>query len=813
MGRRPGGRWQTAVVVVLACCLVPGVALPKATPAPAVEIHSVSPSVAGRGSLVTVAGKGFGGRNVEVTVDGDAAAVLSATGNRITFRVPPLAGPGVTEVRATNPGGHSGRAGLEVLFDGVATPVLDEASAVSETIGRAGGSLGAGGLTLSVPPGALSEDVAITLTPLLALEDSPFEGSLIGGAKLEPEGLAFLLPAMLTLPLPAGISPVDVLGFHSAGDGTELHLVPRTVTGGTIAVPLFHFSTAGASSGGAAAGASASTHVPSAAEARALARIAAAGPACEAELVVLIFDGPGCTHLKQEIGRALSAWYRDTVKPGLAQAVGAPSFEVDVAIREWLNWSATVHIAMNSLAGVCDNLQAECDEAGRLAGDAVVDLAVRRLQNCTGTSLASQFRDVSRIADYMQASELNVTGKVLPGNVPFPDANGLLHACAHLVIEVLDFPAVAALRQHNTLDGKVSVDVFSGPNRTDVPFTLRVDGSVVATGAGGTFRTTIRPTSAPLNVLLAAEADETSLKNNNFTASMPLARPARDRIDLGGRGPGDTSFSDTVSPLQPSQSVTFRVRVAGDRMDGGTVTFALNGPGSLGATGGTTDAQGEVSFTYDAPAAPAAAAATVTATFDGTSDSIALTITPPAVTVTLSPGNVTVVPGQQVQFAATVANAADPSVGWGASGGTIDQSGLFTAGSAVGTFAVSAVSVEDPSAAGFATVEIVSPTLPGLYEGGTCCGGVALGQAVIISRPLADGSFLLTDHNAFGCLGRTDWGVHFTGSSFAGVQIGFCRNNPGNWRIEGTVSGGVLSFTITAFDEHYVSVVGMRRRS
>ena len=61
-------------------------------------------------------------------------------------------------------------------FDGTATPVLEQAEAVSATIGRSGGSLAAGGLTLTVPAGALSEDHSITMTPLTDLADSPLEG-------------------------------------------------------------------------------------------------------------------------------------------------------------------------------------------------------------------------------------------------------------------------------------------------------------------------------------------------------------------------------------------------------------------------------------------------------------------------------------------------------------------------------------------------------------------------------------------------------------------------------------------------------------
>jgi hypothetical protein len=70
-------------------------------------------------------------------------------------------------------------------FDGEATVVVDPARAVSATIGRAGGSIAAGNLSLMIPAGALSADTTIRLTPLLDLHDSPLALSVVGGAKLE----------------------------------------------------------------------------------------------------------------------------------------------------------------------------------------------------------------------------------------------------------------------------------------------------------------------------------------------------------------------------------------------------------------------------------------------------------------------------------------------------------------------------------------------------------------------------------------------------------------------------------------------------
>src|SRR5207248_6481952 len=127
-----------------------------ATPPAAAAITGVDPVVAERGGTVTIAGRGFGGPNVRITVGGVAADVVSASGSKATFRVPRLAGPGATTVQATNPGGQSGKIDLDVRFDGHVAPVPASAAGVTKTVGRDGGTLAAGGMTLTVPAGALS---------------------------------------------------------------------------------------------------------------------------------------------------------------------------------------------------------------------------------------------------------------------------------------------------------------------------------------------------------------------------------------------------------------------------------------------------------------------------------------------------------------------------------------------------------------------------------------------------------------------------------------------------------------------------------
>ena len=73
----------------------------------------------------------------------------------------------------------------------------------------------------------------------------------------------------------------------------------------------------------------------------------------------------------------------------------------------------------------------------------------------------------------------------------------------------------------------------------------------------------------------------------------------------------------------------------------------------------------------------------------------------------IEPGNTDLAPGEAIAFAALLGG--DPAaVSWSATGGTIDANGNYNAGSAEGTFRVTATSVNDPSLTATVTVRIGS---------------------------------------------------------------------------------------------------------
>jgi hypothetical protein len=605
-------------------------------------------------------------------------------------------------------------------FEGAVSVARDAGSAASASIGPAGGSLAAGGVTLAVPAGALLEDRLITVTPIIALDGSPL-GGLIAGATLEPEGLVLLKPATLSFPVPAGANAAEVVAFGFAAGGDDLHLVPRRVDAGQIELDVWHFSGAGGAFGPVVNGVP--TWIPGTAETRARHEIALAALACQQQQVAAP-SGPWplCDLFPNYARLALDAWYDASVKPGLTQALGAPSFQVEEAFHEWLQWRGEVEIQLGTDFGF---LAPKLVDATGLATAALADLTKRRLQNCTGTDLQSQLRDVARMADLADAGTIDLTTEGLP------DVALLVDACAGIRIDPPTFPAMAARETANRLSVHAFVGTYTGAQLTTVPLQLSLAvsrGSSNSSGGPldvqGRFETTVSPFAGVTNVTLditvelAAGALPTlSPEVRPAPKGVQLTRSARDRMEVDGPG----------SPLSSAQSAPVLARLAGDDLIGRRIDFAIvSGPGTLSAPTATTGASGEASVNFTAPTSGGGTSA-VRVTFDDGGNLLSRDITigtVQSIAVTVSPATVTAAPGGTVQFTATVQNTTNNAVGWGATGGTIDQNGLYTAGSTPGTFSVAAASVEDPNAVGSATVTIASADWSGLYAGtwGQCTG-------------------------------------------------------------------------------------------
>ncbi len=161
----------------------------------------------------------------------------------------------------------------------------------------------------------------------------------------------------------------------------------------------------------------------------------------------------------------------------------------------------------------------------------------------------------------------------------------------------------------------------------------------------------------------------------------------------------DLTVQPSAVSLAPGASQAFTAQVSGEANP--TTAWSV----LEGAAGGTISAAG----VYTAPATAGlyhvvAMGATVDAQLQGMATvSVGSN---PEVSVTITPAEVSLVPGGTQQFTASVAGVADTSVAWTASAGTIDATGFFTAPPTYGTVTITAQSHANPQVLTSATAEI-----------------------------------------------------------------------------------------------------------
>ncbi len=81
------------------------------------------------------------------------------------------------------------------------------------------------------------------------------------------------------------------------------------------------------------------------------------------------------------------------------------------------------------------------------------------------------------------------------------------------------------------------------------------------------------------------------------------------------------------------------------------------------------------------------------------------------ISVDISPKSATVAAKGQAQFSASVNNAGNKTVLWSTTGGTVTDTGLYTAPTTAGTYLVVATSQADPSKTDTATVNVPAPVV------------------------------------------------------------------------------------------------------
>jgi len=297
------------------------------------------------------------------------------------------------------------------------------------------------------------------------------------------------------------------------------------------------------------------------------------------------------------------------------------------------------------------------------------------------------------------------------GNYMTPETEGTFHVVAASTADARKKATVTVQVRRRGIRVRITPSVATLSTGDSTTFTALVRGtrsrqstavkwSVPEGASGGTIDTSGRYTApdAPgtyhVTAVSVADASKKATATVTVTADQGISiAVAPDKASTKARG--KLSFKAALTGAKSGQS--------------GDVTWSVQ----EGAGGGSVDASGN----YTAPASPGTAHVVATSVADPSKSATAtVDITAaPAITVAVSPATASVVAGGVTSFGATVTGAdsgqsadATWSVQEGASGGSIDSSGNYTAPGTAGTFHVVATSVADPSKSAAAAVTVTA---------------------------------------------------------------------------------------------------------
>ena len=136
----------------------------------------------------------------------------------------------------------------------IVTAVLDDAHAVTQTIGIQGGELqtrDAQGrlIKLTFPGNSLARETEIRMTPITAVSAIPLSGGVIAGVELAPKGLLLWEPATLTIELSAPLPIPSGIPFAYQEGTTAYRVQEMTAEGNTLQFRIHHFSGYGVGEG------------------------------------------------------------------------------------------------------------------------------------------------------------------------------------------------------------------------------------------------------------------------------------------------------------------------------------------------------------------------------------------------------------------------------------------------------------------------------------------------------------------------------------------------------------------------------------
>jgi hypothetical protein len=296
------------------------------------------------------------------------------------------------------------------------------------------------------------------------------------------------------------------------------------------------------------------------------------------------------------------------------------------------------------------------------------------------------------------------------GNYTTPDAEGTFHVVASSTadarrkaavtvqvqrrgIRVRIAPSVASLRTGDSATFTAIVRGTRPGQSTAVTWSIQEGASGGTIDASGNYTTPAAPGIFHVVAASVADPSKKAAATVTVTADQGIA-VAVAPSNASTQAQGKLIFKATVTGIQNGQS--------------SGVTWSVE----EGANGGSVDASGD----YTAPASAGTAHVVATSIADPSKTAVATVdvAAAPAVAVSISPATASVIAGGVTSFSATVTGGGSQStdVTWsvqeGASGGSIDGSGRYTAPGPAGTYHVVATSVADASKSATATVSVTA---------------------------------------------------------------------------------------------------------
>lgn len=363
-------------------------------------------------------------------------------------------------------------------------------------LGPAGGQVAAtsrGGVTftLEVPPGALTGEVEVAVTPVAAITGLPPGAALVAAVQFEPSGTRLVAPAMLTV---AGtVAPGDgrrVIGFGYEDDTGSVEPTAALAAGGSLVVPVFHFSGAGALS------------VP---------QDDPSYESCdnqEADIAwQILCVAPAAPENRDRFLEVARRYLNDIVVPHVRGDTGLPLR--DAVIDYWLRWLEFIdHFGPQYGAADWDEVldadmvAAETMLAGRL-GERIGELKAQLCQPSPAleTLIALFEFDWLAQAAYLYEVEHGLSREqVLDG------------ICAEVVVERVDLPDPLPLDQDVSVDVKARLDLgpAGGAVVYDVPLQVNLLGNLDFGGANSLARCCGRANGAGEFTTVARRTSEAS---------------------------------------------------------------------------------------------------------------------------------------------------------------------------------------------------------------------------------------------------------------------------------------------------------------